>query len=85
MWDKKTSGASFSYDDRKIIVGTQDHSESEIFMILCHELMEICAVELNVRFRRPDVMDDYLFVYDHRQHDTMMCMFSGLIQQFLNK
>jgi len=40
---------------------------------------------MNVQFQSPDVEDDYIFMYDHRQHDTMCCMFSGLLEQFIGE
>ena len=83
IWDKSHNGGSFDYCKREIEIGCKSTSNEEMFMIICHELMEICACEMNVRFRRPDIGDDYLFVYDHRQHETMMNMFSGLISQFI--
>lgn len=78
VWDNKSSGGCFDYGKREIVIGTQNLDESEMFMILCHELQEICAIEMNVRLRRPDCESDYIFVYDHRQHETMMCMFYRL-------
>ena len=83
IWTKKHGGGSFGYSPPEIEIGVKDRSESEIFMIACHELMEICALEMNVRFRRPDCDSDYLFVYDHRQHETMINMFSGLLSEFI--
>lgn len=82
-WDKSRRGASFAYGDTpEIIIGT-DVTDNEIFMFICHEIMEIVAVEMNVRLRRPDCDSDYIFVYDHRQHETMANMVSGLLSQFI--
>lgn len=82
-WSSSLHGARFSYDERVIEIGTTGMSELEQFMVVCHELWEICAVEMNVRLSRPDCMSDYIFVYDHRQHETMANMFAGLLAQFL--
>lgn len=81
-WTKGYSGGNFSFRDRRIEIGT-DNTEEVIFMIVCHELMEIVAVEMNVRLNRPDCDSDFIFVYDHRQHETMMNMFAGLLAQFI--
>lgn len=83
IWDKEKFGACFDYSTPKMMVGTKGSTDDIIFLCLCHELLEICAVEMHVRFYRPDINDDYIFVYDHRQHDTMVNMFSGLISQFI--
>jgi len=82
-WNSKHDGGSFSYGKMIIEIGTKQSNDAELLMIVCHELMEICAIEMNVRLHRPDCSTDYIFVYDHRQHETMMCMFSGLLNQFL--
>lgn len=82
-WDKSTYGADFSYKDLTIRIGIKDSREGEILESVCHELWEICALEMGVRYARPDCDTDYLFSYDHRQHTTMTGMFSGLIAQFI--
>jgi len=83
VWNKNISGAGFHYGDREIEIGSKNNTDQILFMLICHELMEICAVEMSVRFNRPDVGDDYIFMYDHRQHETMVNMFAGLISQFI--
>jgi len=84
IWNKSHNGGSFKWVPESIIdIGIKDISEDTIFMIICHELMEICTVEMNVRMQRPDCDTDYIFVYDHRQYDTMMMMFAGLLSQFI--
>jgi len=82
-WDQAHCGGFFSYADQVIEIGTKGESDSEIFRIICHELAEITAIEMGVRLNRPDCDSDYVFVYDHRQHETMTNMFSGLVSQFI--
>ena len=82
-WTKKHDGGSVSYKKELITIGTLDGQETAIFMIVCHELWELCAIEMGVRLSREDCDDDFMFVYDHRQHTTMIDMFSGLLAQFI--
>ena len=82
-WNNSHSWGAFSYGDREIEIGTKNLSSDVILMLICHELMEIVAVEMGVRLRRPDCDSDYMFVYDHRQHTTMMEMFAGLVSEFI--
>lgn len=81
-WDSSHDCAKFSYRNLLIEIGTEGEDDA-IFDRICHELMEIVAVEMNLRLSRPDCSTDYIFVYDHRQHDTMVNMFAGLLSQFL--
>ena len=83
-WDKEFGGAEFYYQTRVLKIGTKDASEAIILERLCHELWEVCAIELNIRYARTDCDGDYLFNYDHRQHTTMSEMFAGLLAQFLS-
>lgn len=82
-WDKKHNGGSFSYGKNEIEIGVKGGKVDEMFMVICHEIMEICTIEMNVRLQRPDCESDYIFVYDHRQHETLMNMHSSLIAQFI--
>ena len=82
-WAPKHNGASFDYGKRKIVIGTKGQHNEETLQLICHELHELVAVEMHVRFPRPDCNGDYLFVYDHRQHETMTNTFAGLLSQFI--
>lgn len=82
-WNKAHYGASFDYESRVIEIGVRGGRDDEILHLICHELMEICACEQHVRFRRTDVNDDYIFVYDHRQHDAITGLFASLVSQFI--
>lgn len=85
VWDAKinTGNAGINYADKIIWFGVKQIDTSELFSTICHELQELCAIEMYVRHSRDDCNTDYIFVYDHRQHTTMMYMFSGLLQQFI--
>ena len=82
-WTNKHDGGSFDYSKREIEIGTRGNHEDTILQVLTHELFEICALDVGVRYNRRDVSDDYYFVYDHRQHDLIMNMFSGLLAKFI--
>ena len=82
-WAKETGNSRTSYNEHLIEIGTKDCTEDEIFMFICHELFELCAIEMHVHLNRPDCTTDYIFVFDHRQHDTLNNMFAGLLMQFI--
>ena len=82
-WDSKETGGSFDYNKHEIVIGTKDNTEREMFNIICHELLEICACECRCRFMRGDVSDDYYFMYDHRLHDIKANMLASLIWKFV--
>jgi len=83
VWDSELNGASFNYIEKIIIIGTKQNNM--ILSNILHELMEIVTIEMGVRLSRPDCDCDHIFVYDHRQHTTMMEMLSGLLLQFTNE
>ena len=82
-WNKNHNGGAFRYGEKSIEIGTKGNDVESIFMVLCHELLEIVALEMNVRLPRPDCDSDFIFVYDHRQHETMANLFAGLISEFI--
>ena len=85
IWSGISGSGSISYPEHKITIGVKNSPDSEVFETICHELMELCAQEMHVRFGRPDCATDFIFVYDHRQHDTMINMFAGLLTQFIGE
>ena len=87
-WTKEERGACFSFNDKELNIGVKkfggtERDDTELFALLCHELQEICALDMHIRFDRPDCSTDFIFCYDHRQHDNLTNMFAGLMIQFL--
>ena len=82
-WVNEYGGAWFDYGKEEIGFNVKDCTQLEILNMINHELFEICCTEMHVRFKRPDVSSDYIFVFDHRQHTTIIEMMSGLLSEFL--
>jgi hypothetical protein len=84
-WTDKHDGGSFTYDanNRHIEIGVKGNNTDSIFHIINHELWEIVAIEAGVRLNRPDCASDYIFVYDHRQHELICNMHAALLSQFI--
>ncbi len=82
IWDKDRGGGGFDFVEQELTIGTK--YPNEVFGILNHELMEMCAANMYVRHPRGDCNGDFIFVFDHRQFDTMMDTFTGLLQQFID-
>lgn len=83
IWDPKDYGGSLRYSNSRIQIGVASKDTARIFDTICHELWEVVAIEMNVRLSRPDCNSDFIFVYDHRQHETMSNMFASLLSQFI--
>jgi len=39
---------SITWDKHSMAIGVKSKDDNEIFMLICHEIMEICAIEMNV-------------------------------------
>ena len=83
VWSKDSNGGSFDYRSMRITIGVRNNCDQLIFEILCHELMEICAVVCHARLTRSDSVSDYIFVADHKTFDTQVCLFASAIKQFI--
>jgi len=82
IWDKKTSGGSFNYGKKEIMIGLK-LGDLYAFSILIHELKEIIQVEQSTRFERRDEYDNYYFFYDHAQHTDICCRLGTLLDNFI--
>lgn len=83
--DLKGYGGSFSFSEGKFVIGTKllkDEPE-HVFMIICHEVMEICTVIMKVRYRDTSVDENFKFFMDHKEFDILLEMFSVTISEFI--
>lgn len=80
-WNKETSGACFSFQNEKLIIGTK--ISSRIWGNIVHEVTEIVMAGMYLRHHRGDVDDDYIFVYDHRQHTAACEMIADALEKFI--
>ena len=81
-WMPRSRGGGFDWDKGVLKIGCQG-APKEVFDVILHELVELVALELHIRYDRPDCDTDYLFVYDHRQHTMMCTVLAGYLAQFL--
>jgi len=83
VWDSKSYGGSFSYEDNRITIGCKDKSPIYLFSIILHELLEICSLEMGIRYTKPATTCDYIFNLDHTQFTTLTNMAAGLTSKFI--
>ena len=84
VWNKKDSGGSVNFQKDIITIGCHKAmNQTEVLEVVIHELFEIVCVEMHTRYSRTDCHNDYLFVFDHKQHTTQMTMMAGLLEQFI--
>lgn len=84
-YHKEHSGASFAFKDRSMAIGTLhlDRDPGSVFMIICHEVMEIIHCINCTRYHDESVDGNYMFVMDHKQFEVNNNMFSQAIRQFM--
>lgn len=84
-YNKKGAGASFSFSERKIEIGIAhiEKDQDYVFMLLCHEIMEICHVVTCTRYHDESVDANYKFFLDHKEFENNINLFSKAIQQFI--
>lgn len=82
VWDETHAGGSIDYESQIIEIGC-GLNDRVTFQVILHELEELAAIEMRIRYDRPDCETDYMFVYDHRQHDTKENMVAGWLMEFI--
>lgn len=85
VYDKSTSGGSFNYNKRNITIGClhEKVDQVRILDIIIHELTEIIHCELSNRYSEIDHLNDYMFVYNHKQHTTACSMLANALLNFI--
>jgi len=83
IYSKEKRGGWFDFGDREIGIGTSYNNASEIFNIISHEILEICMVKLGVRYDDPSVFENYKFVLDHKEFETVNKLYSSIITKFI--
>ena len=84
--DDKSYAASFDFSESRLTIGTKALKEGDtdwVFMLLCHELFEICCVANNVRYKDGSVEGDYKFFLNHKEMENVMNLFASVIKQFI--
>lgn len=67
--DSDSYDASFSFDDKIIIIGTATKDKEVILDHLIHEISELIHVILNNRLYKSS-NDSYIFLYEHSNFQT---------------
>lgn len=87
IYDYKGTGASFIYPDSTtpafIKFGMKNYKSNPLTFLghLIHELKEIIQVEQTTRFSNRD--ENYIFSYNHPQHDDLCSRLAGLLNNFI--
>lgn len=53
--------------------------------VICHEVMELCAVSLRTRYDDRSVDGNYKFFMDHKEFDNVTGLFSSVISNFIKQ
>ena len=80
--DKNSIGADFSYDTHILTIGTKITTREHLLNIITHEIFEMWAVTLYIRYTRPDTFKTYEFHFDHRQFTNWIELASQSVAEF---
>lgn len=71
-YDDSHSGATFSFSDLEIVIGTKNYKKSpqQTLQVISHEISEILHVLLNTRYEDGSTTTNYKFFQDHKQFEA---------------
>jgi hypothetical protein len=83
--DKKRCDAEFSWHEGTLVIGTGDIADDPLWALhrIVHEVFEMWAVSLSVRYSRPDNWESYEFHFDHRDFDNLCDNASRTLAEFI--
>jgi|SRR6187402_218684 len=84
-YDKTNSGGSFTFDNPLITIGTYDLQHGNdiyVFMIMCHEIMEVINTMSCTRYHCPGDTD-FKFFMSHKEFRTNIELFATAIRNFI--
>lgn len=81
--DKKRVDADFSYETQVLTIGTKINRTDHLLNIISHELYEMWAVTLYIRYTRPDTFNTYEFHFDHRQFTNWVELTTQTLKEFI--
>ena len=81
--NKDSYAASFDFSENRLTIGTKDKDDDWLFMLVCHEVFEICCAANNVRYKDGSVEGDYKFFFNHKEMENVMNLFASTVKQFI--
>lgn len=84
IWDKTHDGASFSWTDCEIKIGTLSYHKDPVYTlgILSHEIMELIFVGMGARYQ--SVRDGtYLFNFSHQTFENAIQIHIQALSKFI--
>jgi hypothetical protein len=81
----EVDGASFDFATNELKIGTKSLKQDPdyVFMIICHELLEMSYAALNYRYRDFSVNENWKFFMDHKEFENATAIFSTALKTFI--
>lgn len=83
--DEDSDAASFDLEECRLTIGTKSlkTDPAYVFMLICHEIQEICHLCTGTRYRDTSVDGNYKFFMDHKEFQVTTSLFSFAIRNFI--